>query len=378
MPDAAMVQTMGQPQSRSGLWAAIFLLVIAAVGAAVWLVMSPKKGTIVVTVAGPGNKPVDAVEVWVDGAKVCSQSPCRTPELTKGTHLVKVTAAGYTPTADMGVKVEAGEEAVQNVSLTRQSEGTGVKVTAEGRGLKLSVDGKEIGPLPQELRDMTAGTHKLTIDGSERFAPLEKEITVEADQMQTLELKPKVKKGLATIQLGPNAEGAKVMLVTGSERRPVPTLPITVDIPIEKNFMIVAEKKGLPTFQQKIEFEDGKAEKTFVIDMAAGAAPPVSEPTNELPPAAPAPGPRTGGGGGGKAPAPAPAAKGGNGTLNLNSIPVSNVILDGKPLGPTPKAGVSVAPGPHTVIFVHAEHGRKAKTVNVEAGKTATAVVRFP
>jgi hypothetical protein len=30
------------------------------------------------------------------------------------------------------------------------------------------------------------------------------------------------------------------------------------------------------------------------------------------------------------------------------------------------------------VIFVHPEHGRKAKSVNVEAGKTAAAIVRFP
>ena len=58
--------------------------------------------------------------------------------------------------------------------------------------------------------------------------------------------------------------------------------------------------------------------------------------------------------------------------------PVSNVILDGKPLGQTPKVGVSVSPGSHTVIFVHPEHGRKAKSVTAEAGKTAAAIVRFP
>jgi serine/threonine-protein kinase len=74
----------------------------------------------------------------------------------------------------------------------------------------------------------------------------------------------------------------------------------------------------------------------------------------------------------------APKAPAGNGTLNLNSIPVSNVILDGRPLGPTPKLGVSVTPGAHTVIFVHAEHGRKAKSVNVTAGKTVPVVVKFP
>jgi hypothetical protein len=29
-------------------------------------------------------------------------------------------------------------------------------------------------------------------------------------------------------------------------------------------------------------------------------------------------------------------------------------------------------------VFVHPEHGRKAKTVTVEPGKTAAAIVRFP
>jgi hypothetical protein len=57
---------------------------------------------------------------------------------------------------------------------------------------------------------------------------------------------------------------------------------------------------------------------------------------------------------------------------------VSNVILDGKPLGTTPKTGLSVPAGNHTVVFVHPEHGRKARSVKVEAGKSATAAVRFP
>jgi hypothetical protein len=371
LPDSALVQTMPQPQSRSGLWAAVALLVAGAAAAVVYLFVLPKSGTIVVTVAGPGNKPVDAVEVWVDATKVCTQSPCRTPELTQGTHLVKVTAAGYTPTADMAVKVSAGDEAVHNVSLTRASDGTGIKVAAEGRGLKLSVDGKEIGPLPQEIRDMAPGNHTIKIDGSDRYETFEKEISVEADKLVTIEPKLKVKKGLATIKLGQNADNAKVLLVSGNERRPLPQLPITVDIQMDKPYTIVAEKKGVPNFSQKIEFEDGEAEKTFTIDMGAGEAaadpepPPVSHGGSR--PAPPS--------GGGK---PSGAAASGKGTLNINAIPVANVILDGRPLGATPKSGVSVAPGPHTIVFVHPEHGRKVKTVNVEAGKTAAAVVRFP
>ena len=45
--------------------------------------------------------------------------------------------------------------------------------------------------------------------------------------MQTIEPKLRVKKGLATIKLGDNAEGAKVLLVSGAERRPITQLPIT-------------------------------------------------------------------------------------------------------------------------------------------------------
>jgi serine/threonine-protein kinase len=374
IPDAAMVSMM-QPQSRSGVWAVLFaVVVIGAAAAGAYLFFMPKKGTIVVTVAGPGNKPVDAVEVWVDATKVCDKSPCRTPELAGGTHLVKVTAAGYQPTADQAVKVVPGDEAVHNVTLQRGSGGTGLKVTAEGRGLRLSVDGKEIGPLPQELRDLSPGEHTVQIQGGDRYESYEETVTVEADKMLPIEPKLKVKKGLATIKLGDNADGAKVLLVTGNERRPLPALPITVDIPTEKPYQIVAEKKGLQPFVQKIAFEDGAAEKTFTIDMAPFGPAITPDPD-------PAPAPKSGGG---RAPAVARTTTKsstqatGNGTININSIPASNVILDGRPLGSTPKAGISVSPGAHTVIFIHPEHGRKAKTVNVEAGKAVSAAVKFP
>jgi hypothetical protein len=72
-----------------------------------------------------------------------------------------------------------------------------------------------------------------------------------------------------------------------------------------------------------------------------------------------------------------PAVATGTGTLNINSIPVANVVLDGRPIGPTPIMGLAVSPGPHTIVFVHPEQGRKATSVKVEAGKTATAAVRF-
>ncbi len=366
-----------QRSSRGGLWMVIAAAVVIGAAAAAYALM-PKKGSLVVSVAGPGGKAIDGVQVFVDGTQRCDASPCQVTDLPRGVHFVKVAAAGYTTTAPKAVKINAGEESAENVELARGSEGTGIKVSAEGAGLKLSVDGKDYGPLPQEIKDLSPGEHTVSIDGGERYESMERKVTIEADKMLSLEPKLKVKKGLATIKAGTNADGAKVLLVSGSERRPVPSLPLRVDITSDKPYSIVATKKGFAEFKQAIEFEDGQAERTFVVDLSSES----DSDTAKEPDAAPAPrqavppvGPSR------PAPPkeePKPVAQAGKGTININSVPASNVILDGRPLGQTPKVGVSVTPGTHTVIFVHAEHGRKAKSVTVEAGKTATAVVRFP
>jgi len=363
-------------------------MIIAAVvvvgAAAAAFALMPKKGSLVVSVSGPGGKAIDGVQVFVDNTQRCDASPCQVTDLPRGVHFVKVAAASYTTTAPKAVKINAGEESAENVELARGSDGSGLKVVADGAGLKLSVDGKEYGPLPQDIKDIAPGEHTVKIDGGERYETLEKRVVVEADKVMTLEPKLKVKKGLATIKAGDNADGAKVLLVSGSERRPVPSLPLRVDITSDKLYSIVATKKGFSDFKQDIAFDDGQAERTFVIDLGGSSSTSSSDSGSErhdapaphvgstLTPPTPAPG------GGSKPPPTSAAPAAGKGTLNINSIPVSNVILDGKPLGQTPKVGVSVSPGPHTVVFVHPEHGRKAKSVNVEAGKTAAAIVRFP
>jgi serine/threonine-protein kinase len=368
-------RSRGAVLALAGLAAAALLIAIFAL----W----PRTGTLVVTVAGPGKKPIDAVQVLVDGEKRCEASPCNIGDLKAGPHYVKVTAAGYQPTADTAVKVESGDQAVLDITLERASDGTGIRVTSEASGLKLYVDGKEIGPLPQELKDMTAGEHKLRIEG-ERYAPYEKSVVVKADEMQTIEPKLKVIKGLVTIKAGENADGADVVLVTGRDRRPIPKLPFRVEFDAEKSYTIVATKRGYAEYKEKISFDDGQAEKTYVINLSGVGSASDTEPDTETtdlerepaPPPKRSLAPRRQSAP--KAPkAPAPAAAG-DAFLNLNSLPVSNVILDGRPLGATPKLGVKVKPGAHTVVFVHAEHGRKVKSVSVDAGKTATAAVKFP
>lgn len=65
------------------------------------------------------------------------------------------------------------------------------------------------------------------------------------------------------------------------------------------------------------------------------------------------------------------------GELRLNSIPPSAIVIDGRPIGTTPKAGVHLSPGSHNVTFVHPELGKRKLLVLVESGKSQTLSVKF-
>jgi serine/threonine-protein kinase len=261
-----------------------------------------------------------------------------------------------------------------------------LKVSAAGSGLKLWIDGKEIGALPQDIKDITAGEHTVKVGGSDRYETYEEKVTVSSDDQKVVgPLRLKVLRGVADIEPGSNADGAKVMLVSGSEKRALTKLPTRIDITTDKEWKLVASRKGYSDFETPLAFDTGEAERTFKIDLSKASQASSEEPTHAAVatrPAATPPTHKTPTAPVAATPAPTktaptkPAA--GQGTLNANSIPVSSVIVDGRPMGTTPKMGLSVAAGTHTVVFVHPEHGRKVVTINVAAGQTATAATRFP
>lgn len=368
---------------------AAIALVVAAAAVALFLLYGPRTGSLVITVSGPGNKPLDAVEIMVNGEKKCSSSPCTIEGLKADTYYVRAHAAGYQGMADIAVPVGGGTKAVQNLSLVRAL-GTGIKVVGEGAGLKLYVDDREVGPLPQEIKDMEPGEHGIKVAGSERFEAFEKRITVEPEQMQTIgPLKLRVLKGLATIQPGSGSDGAKVILISGADRRTLPKLPITLDIPTNQPHTLVATRRGFEQLKLPIKFEDGEVEKTFEVTLVeaaptggGGGGVVTYNPGGEHRPSGSMPSSGSTGTGetpsSGSLPSVPPSGGGGAGAamLNINSIPVSTVLLDGRPLGTTPKIGVHVPPGSHTVTFVNGTD-RKTSSVLVTAGQTKTVAIRF-
>ena len=63
-------------------------------------------------------------------------------------------------------------------------------------------------------------------------------------------------------------------------------------------------------------------------------------------------------------------------TLNANSIPHSKVLVDGRPVGLTPKVGITVPAGQHTVLFV-GDNSQKTTTVTCSSGEKKTVSVRL-
>lgn len=402
--EATAMVPRAQPPSRTPMWIGLLIAIVAIAGVGVWSMLQQRgPGTLVVNVADARGQAVSGLEVYVDDAKRCDSAPCILRDLTPGAHLVKVVAPGFEPPAPRGITIEAQKSMTVDVPLvaSKAAAGTGVKVSGTQPGVKLYVDGKEIGALPQEVKDLEPGDHKIKIAGSDRYAPVEKTVSVGKSEMVDLgNIALKVLKGKATIQLG--TPGAKVYLVSSpTNRKEVPQFPIAIDFDPNEKWELVATKDGFDELRQPISFDDGIAEKTFTVTLnPKGTTPPVSHAAVHTTPAQPATQPvaasqppaakqpaaflqgekeaPAAAPAAPAAPKTAPAAAAGEAFLNINSLPASTVVLDGKPLGPTPKLKVSVTPGAHTILFVNAEQSlKKSITVNVAAGETKPAFAKL-
>jgi serine/threonine-protein kinase len=368
-------------QNRGVLMAGIAAGAVMVI--AVVFYLWPHTGQIAVNVADAKGAAIPHLQIFIDGKKQCESAPCIVSDVPTGSHTVKVEASGFEATVDKAVAVDSKKDVTVDFTLTPTvALSTGIKVTGTQPGAKLFVDDKEFGALPQELKDLPPGSHKVRVAAGDRFTALEKIVTIGKDEVQDLgAVTLKVVKGKATISLG--TPGAKVFIVSGSDRRELPTLPISIDIDTTKQWALVASKAGFSDYNQPISFDDGQAEKAFTVTLEPkGAAPAWTPPPYTPPPApvvhsAPTPAPAPERPAPEKPAPPSDTGGGGQAFLNINSIPASSVILDGKPIGQTPKLKFAVSPGSHSVLFVNADQGfKKQISVSVGAGETKPAIGR--
>ena len=407
-PRAALVgEGMPQPQQSGGSKLGIVLsaLALVAVIALAVFMFLPKKGGLKIDIQAKGGAPVGKAEIFVDGKKECDTTPCVVNELPPGPKTIKVIAAEFAPAQPVTATVEAGKETPVMITVDSASSPatapsaamatvTGLKILAGTPNAKVFVDGTEKGTLPVELKDLSPGSHKLRFEAGDRYDKLEQTVDVETGKLKDVgPIKLKVLKGQVALELA--TEGAQVKLVDQKKvERKVPekewkNQPVKIELDPNGGWKIVATKKGFDDFSETVSFDDGVAEKTIRISLsetgkASDTSATVTGSVSDNSATGSATGSTSGSTSGSTAPAggetkapAAPAPAGGNGTLNINSIPVSKVVLDGRPLGSTPKVGVSVPAGTHTVIFIHPEKGKQTVTVTVKAGDTKTAAVKF-
>ncbi len=294
---------------------------LLAVGGLVAWMMIPKNGELKIQLKAKSGQPIAKAEIFVDGQKYCDTTPCRVANLEAGKKSVKIIAPGL-PIVEESVPVEAGKEKLVTIDVDDST--AAVVATAP----------------PVTTFAPTAAPTPASVAAASGF---------------------KVS--------GPSS--VKVF-VDGVERG---TLPLTVDNLAPGTHKLRFD--GGDKFESKereIVVESGRVADLGAVELTeTKPTTPAPTPTTPTPPATtPTATAKTPPKDPPKDPAPS-----GNGTLNINSIPVSKVVLDGRPLGNTPQAGISVSAGSHTVTFIHPEKGRKSVTVTVKPGQKATASVKF-
>jgi hypothetical protein len=366
------------------------LSVVIAVGLAVWM-SRPERGELRVAVAAPQG-PLSRAEIFVDGEKKCEAVPCLVTGLAVGPRSVQVIAPGFAPTTISEV-VEPGKERLALVSLMSPqapppppsspppaaaappaappSGGTELVASSVTPGVRARIDGADRGPLPLRVSDLSPGKHRVRFE-ADRFEPLERIVQVDAGRVLDLgEVKLRLLKGRARLELGEpgavvtvqRADGGKPDIVRGP-------WPASLDLDAGHTWRIVARKPGYRDFSEEVSFSDAVTEKTIAIALASvSGAPAVARgpapPIEKREPAQP------------EEPREAKPAAGGMGTLNINSLPASKVLVDGVPVGNTPKVDFPVSAGVHTVTFIHPELGKKTVTVTVTAGQSSVAAVKL-
>jgi hypothetical protein len=133
--------------------------------------------------------------------------------------------------------------------------------------LYVRLDGQLLGPLPGRFEDLPAGEHELQIqDDEQRYAVLTEQVTIGSGK--TLEYMPAlvVVKGLISILALRDAPEAKVWLRIGSDLRPMPQLPIRIDLPepARPYTVVVMTRDGVER-AYPFDFDDGVAIKSVTI-----------------------------------------------------------------------------------------------------------------
>lgn len=380
--------------------------------------MLPDRGQLLVDVSNQSWASLRDAQVYVNDELVCSQSPCAV-KVDAAPQRVRVTAPGYQPSAEESVIISDGSVTLHKVQLGASAD-TGIEVQTSVPNLQLYVDGRRIGSLPRKVMGLPPGEHTLIVSGGDNFTTEERRIQLDPNQTLVInDLQPKLKAGTLELRAGENAAGARVTL-DGTHV----SLPYTGQLEPGRTYQLKATRDGYLPFEQAVTIDANNPVLRVPLALEPDASAAEAEATEqaEAPAAASSWSRRSRWRWNARAhaasdaspqtprvdatsrsanadkpsssadnsplgaamrqsvglPAEAPAKETkatGSGSLNIITSPSAVILLDGKPVGKTPKQ-LTVSAGRHSIVLI-GESGRKRTSVNIEAGGSKTIKASF-
>jgi hypothetical protein len=256
------------------------------------------------------------VAVFVDGVER-GRTPARVT-LAPGSHILELRGSGVPRVIPLNVT--AGAEVSQYLEFAEAPATGHLAVQSDPAGAKVLVDGTERGVAPLTIADLTPGNHEVVLQSEAGTA--RHTVTVQAG-------------GTASLVVPMNAASGPVSGWVAVKA------PFTLDIYEQGRLLGTTDTDRIMLASGRHDLELVNAalgyKSTRVVQVPPGkvAALPVDLP---------------------------------NGVVNVNATPWAEVWIDGQRVGETPIGNLSIAIGPHEVVFKHPQFGEKRQAVSVTLG----------
>jgi serine/threonine-protein kinase len=276
---------------------------------------------------------VDGLNVSIDG--VARGKTPLTLSLPLGNHTLEI--PNGSSTRSIPITIERGTTLSQYVDVepaTAAASTGDLDVASDQAGAEVRVDGVLKGRTPLVIKTLAPGKHTVTVGSGD--GALDRTVTITAGATASL---------VASTRRDAAAQTAATSAgwVTFSS-------PIELQVFEDGRLLGTTgvERLMLPSGMHRFDLVSSQLEfrTTTTVQVAAGRV--------------------------ASAPVPLP-----NGTLSVNALPWADVTIDGRPIGTTPLANITLPIGSHEVVWQHPQLGERRQNVSVSAKTPARIGVDF-
>jgi hypothetical protein len=254
------------------------------------------------------------VRVFVDGVDR-GRTPVRVA-VAAGSHILELRGRGVPRVIPLNVA--AGSEVSQYLEFADALPTGQLSVASQPAGAKVLIDGAHRGVAPLMVTDLTPGTHVVELQAN--GATARHTVIVQAGGTASLVVP------IGTVAAGPVSGWVTV------------TAPFSLEIREDGRLLGSTESDRIMMAAGRHELELSSEPLGYRVSRVVQVAPgKMTALTLDLP----------------------------RGVVNLNATPWAEVWIDGEHVGETPMGNLSVAIGPHEIVFKHPQLGEKRHAVSV-------------